>query len=188
MEFVPSIEEYANRAFRHLDAEARQEAIQEVICNACCAYARLVALGKTELAYPSALARFGVRQTKAGRKVGGKLNIRDVSSEHCQRLKGVVLERLNRFDAAESAWKEIVVEDKHAGPAEVAATRIDFTGWLGVLPRRLRRIANFLATGETTGNAAKKFGVSPGRVSQIRSELCRAWNSFQGVEPALASA
>jgi hypothetical protein len=35
--------------------------------------------------YPSALARFGVAQTKDGRKVGGRLNVRDVSFPYCQR-------------------------------------------------------------------------------------------------------
>ena len=84
MEMVPAIETHAKIAFRHLDAEAREEAIQEVICNACCAYARLVELKKTDLAYPSALARFGVAQTKDGRKVGGQLNCRDVLSDYCQ--------------------------------------------------------------------------------------------------------
>jgi hypothetical protein len=183
MALVPAIEKYAKRAFRHLDAEAREEMVQETICNGCAAFARLVALGKTDLAYPTALAKFGLRQAIAGRKVGGNLNIRDVSSLHCHRQKGIVLERLDRFDREEDAWREILIEDKHAGPAEVAASRIDFAGWLGVLPGRLRKIARFLAKGETTTDAAKKFRVSPGRISQIRSELCQAWNNFHGAEP-----
>lgn len=78
---LPRIQAYAKFAFRHLRAESREEAIQETVCNACQAYKRLTALGKTDLAYPSALARFGVSQTRAGRKVGGSLNIRDVSSK-----------------------------------------------------------------------------------------------------------
>ena len=145
MEMVPAIETHAKISFRHLDAEAREEAIQEVVCNACCAYARLAELKKTDLAYPSALARFGVAQTKDGRKVGGKLNCRDVLSEYCQQKKKLLVERLDQFDSEDEAWEEILVEDRHAGPAETAITRIDFATWLQLLPRRLRKIATFLA-------------------------------------------
>ena len=48
------------------------------------------------------------------------------------------------------------------------------------LPRKKRRIAALLATGETTKRTAKKFHVSPGRISQTRRELQRAWREFQG--------
>ena len=83
----------------------------------------------------------------------------------------------------------MLVEDKHAGPAEVAAiVRIDFATWLRFLPRRLRKIATFLANGETTTAAAKRFRVSQGRISQIRKELFLAWHRFQGDEPAVAVA
>ena len=183
---MPTIANHAKVAFRYLDAEAREEAVQETICNACQAYARLVELGKTDVAYPSALARFAVAQTRGGRKVGGRLNVHDVSSAYCQREKGITVEQLDKFDKEEETWQEVLVEDRHAGPAEVAVTRIDFSTWLHFLPRRLRRIATFLANGETTTAAAKRFRVSQGRISQIRKELFLAWHRFQGEEPALA--
>ena len=178
MEMVPAIEIHARISFKHLGAEAREEAIQEVVCNACCAYARLVELKKTDLAYPSALARFGVAQTKDGRKVGGTRNCGDVLSGYCQQKKKVLVDRLDQFDSEDEAWEEILVEDRHAGPAETAITRIDFATWLQHLPHRLRKIAMFLANGETTTTAAKKFRLSRGRISQIRKELFIAWRNF----------
>ena len=60
--------------------------------------------------------------------------------------------------------QEIILEDRHAGPAEVAACRLDFTAWLPSLPRRLRKIAALLATGESTGKVARRFKVSDGRM------------------------
>ena len=45
--------------------------------------------------------------------------------------------------------------------------------------------AKVLANGETTSAAAKKFRITPGRVSQIRRELEQAWHRFQG-EPTMA--
>ncbi len=82
-----------------------------------------------------------------------------------------------------------MVEDRHAGPAAVASTRIDFAAWLRILRPRERRIANVLASGETTGDVARRFDVSHGRISQIRRELKRSWGSFQGeVEGVVAGA
>lgn len=45
---LPTIGTHARIAFRHLDPEAREEALQEVIANACRAYVRLVELGKAD--------------------------------------------------------------------------------------------------------------------------------------------
>ena len=67
-----------------------------------------------------------------------------------------------------------------ATPADIAASRIDVREWLQTLPRRSRRLAERLATGESTSGAAQMFGISPSRVSQLRRELYGAWNTFQG--------
>ena len=127
-------------------------------------------------------------QTKDFRIVGGHLAIRDVLSPYCQKQKGVVVERLDRFDEEEEAWREILIEDRHAGPAEIAATRLDFAAWLRSLPGRLRKVAKVLATGETTTAAAQKFCVSAGRISQLRQELYQSWRRFVGEAPCPAMA
>ncbi len=182
---LPIIVRHAKIAFRHLNPEARDEAVQEAVCNACVAYARLVELGKPELAYPTVLAKYAVAQVNEGRKVGARLNCRDVLSGYCQRVKNLTVERLDRYDEQEQAWQEIIIEDRHAGPADVARVRLDFAALLETLSRRLRKITEMLATGESAGKVAKRFRVSPGRVSQMRRELCASWQSFQG-EPAAA--
>ena len=53
-------------------------------------------------------------------------------------------------------------------------------GWFRVLPRRRRKIALMLASGETTSEAAKKFGVTAARISQLRLWLRESWDAFQG--------
>jgi hypothetical protein len=50
---------------------------------------------------------------------------------------------------------------------------------LGTLSTRRRRIAHTLASGETTGGAAKKFAVTAGRISQVRRELDESWSRYQ---------
>ena len=182
----PAIQRHARVVFRHLRCEAREEAVQEVICNACCAVARLAELDKLDLAYPTVLARFAVAQVKDGRKVGCKLNIRDVLSPHCQQRKKVTVERLDKYDTDEGCWLEVLVEDRHAGPAETAAARIDVGDWMGTLPSRDRQIAESLAVGERTKDVARQFRLSQGRISQKRREYLESWQTFQG-EGAVAA-
>ena len=186
LKMLPAICLQARSAFRHLDREAIEEAIEETVANALVAYVRLFERGKVELAYPSVLALYAIRQISQGRRVGMKLNVRDVSSEYCRLKKGIPLERLDRFDRETGEWLEVVVEDRHAGPAETAAARIDIGEWFRGLPRRVGKIAKTLACGERTRAVAKQYGISPSRVSQIRSELAASWRQFQG-EPAAES-
>ena len=111
--------------------------------------------------------------------LGRPLNCKDISSAYCQRVKGVVVERLDHYDRNEEAWQEILVPDRTCTPAELAASRIDFPGWLDTLRRRDRRIAMTLAGGETTSRTARKFHISSARVSQIRRQLQHAWYQYQ---------
>ena len=177
---LPTIRRAAQIAFRGEPVEARGELVQAVIANAVVAIARLAELGKLELAYPSALARYAIAQVRSGRRVGSRLRIRDMMSEYAQRQKGFRVGQLDHFDQQEDQWQEIVVEDHRAGPAEIAACRIDFASWLRLLSRRQRKIALTLASGETTTAAAKKFRVTQGAISQFRQRLRRSWERFQG--------
>ena len=180
LQMLPVIKRSASIAFRHLKPEAREEAIQDVTANALVAFVRLVELGKADVAFPTVLARYGVSQFRSGRRVGTRLNVRDVMSPYAQRSKGIRVERLHHYDREECAWREIVVEDRTVTPADIALTRIDFSDWLDTLPKRQRKIAETLAMGESTSRTARMFQISAGRVSQIRHQLFDRWQEFQG--------
>ena len=175
---LPRIVNHARVAFRHLKGEARQDAIQEVVANSLVAFVALVRRGKMSLAYPTPLAKFAVAQYADGRRVGNSMNVRDVSSEYAKKAKGIRLERLDHYDNVEECWNEVLIEDKTTTPAELAATRIDFRAWLNQLSCRDRKIARFLSLGNRTQDAAHKFGLSEGRVSQLRRELAGNWKAF----------
>ncbi len=181
---APKIRQCATNAFRHLSPEARAEAVQDVVCNAMVAFIHLYDRGKTDLAYPTVLARYGIAQHRCGRRVGTKLNIRDACSPYAAAMRGIQVERLDRYNEEEQAWKEILVADDHASPAELAASRIDFPAWLATLSRRDKKIAMKLAWGESTGTVARLFRITAGRVSQLRRELRDAWLRFHGEDPA----
>jgi hypothetical protein len=170
------IRRLAFQAFCHHNPAQRRELIQEVIANAYTAFARLVAQGKADIAYPTPLARFAIQQVCGGRRVGTPVNRRDVCSPA---NRHVVVESLCRYDVPADAWREVLVEDRHAGPAETAAARLDIAAWLAELPSSQRRIAQTLSTGETTKRTAQQHRVSPGRNSQLRRELQASWQAFQ---------
>ena len=183
LRMLPAIRKQARSAFGHLDPEARGEAVQEATASATVAFKRLWDRGKADRAYPSALARYGIQRVKVGRRVGTRQNVRDVSSEYCQIEKRLVMQRLDYYDRQQDGWREVLIEDRRAGPAETAASRIDFPAWLKTLRRRNRQIAWRLALGETTRHVARWFNLSTGRISQMRRELEQSWRAFHG-EPA----
>jgi hypothetical protein len=179
LKMLPQIRQQARSAFRWADPEAQEELIAETVANAFSAFARLVERGKTELAYPTPLAQFAIRQLRSGRRVGAKLSVNDVSSRYAQLAKGIVVDRLDHFDHEQGEWRETLLEDRKAGPAETAAARIDVADWFKSLARGKRRIAKTLARGEATSAVAAMFGLTPGRISQLRQELKQSWESFQ---------
>ena len=191
LSMLPLIRRIARYSFRpHLHGDDFDDAVQEVVANAMVAYARLVEQGRGHTAKASPLARYAIRQYWEGRRTGCELNVRDVMSERCRRSKGVQVESLHHWDQQDREWQEVLVEDKHVTPAELAASRIDFPAWLATLRTRDRKIAETLATGEPTGRVARMFGVSAARVSQLRRELMDAWREFHELadpaEPAVA--
>ena len=187
---LPAIVKQVRFAFRHLGPEARSEALQNCVANAMIAYAR----GSTNWAglrwhtHPF-WAATRLPRRRDFRVVGGHLDIKDVLSPYCQAKKNVVVERLDKYDKTEDQWQEILVEDHRAGPFEIVRTKLDFAAWLRSLPIKSRRIAKMLANGERTADVARRFGLSDGRISQIRAELAASWRRFVGdTEPPAAAA
>ena len=104
----------------------------------------------------------------------------DSLARYAQRKSGFKVARLHQADAAENAWKEVLVAGRRATPAELAASRIDFAAWWKRLPRRKRRIAAALAAGVTTSEAARTFRLTASRISQLRREFEASWRQFHG--------
>ena len=176
---LPRIRRIARYAFRHSHPAKREDFVAEVVANVYCAFHRLVTRGQADLAYPTILGWFAVRQVREGRLVGSHLNVRDVMSPYGQRRKGFSVQPLPEASENDD-WQELVVEDRHASPAEVATFKIDFADWLKQLKRSKRQLAVRLAIGETTGDAALRFRLTSSRISQLRKELHQNWDEFQG--------
>ncbi len=178
LKLLPAIRSQLRFAFRYLATEARQEAIQEGLASTLVAYRRLVQQGRAEIARPSPLANYAVRQFFAGRLTGNRLNVRDLTSTAGRLRHGFTIERLDRWDDRDECWQEVLVEDRSCTPAELAASRIDFAAWLATLSARDRKIAKLLASGHSTSEVSEATGLSWARISQKRRELKDSWDQF----------
>ena len=174
---LPVITRSASLAFRSLDAEAREEAMAEVMANAYVAFARLTELDKTDLAFPTVLALYGIRQYWDGRRVGTKANRHDAYAQPAR------LPREYLGTPQDQGWKEPLIDNRRSPVPDQAAFRIDFPRWLETLPERDRDIVLRLCQGERPVDVARHHGITRGRVSQLRRELHDGWLRFHGELP-----
>jgi DNA-binding NarL/FixJ family response regulator len=183
---LPQIRRQAEVALRFCQSEAREEFVAEVIALAYRAWVRLVDQGREQIARPTPLAQYALRQVRAGRRLGCRQHVQELLSDYARQTHGFTVERIDRPEVRLGGWRQILVEDHRAGPAETAAARLDVAAWLRTLSTRNRRIAKALALGNTTSAVAQKFGLSAGRVSQLRNWLWLHWQRFQS-GPATAT-
>lgn len=178
MQLLPAIVRTARYSLRGFRCDL-EDAMQEVVANAFVTFVALVRRGKMDLAYGSVLGRLAAAQFKDGRRVGNSLCCHEVLSPYAQRLKHFKCESLDHRDKDDqNEWCEVLVEDKTAGPFDIVRTKLDFDAWLHSLPRRDRKVAQYLSVGNRTSEAAVKFGLSEGRISQLRRSLEKSFHDF----------
>ena len=171
---LPKIRAVAAFNFRHLRAEAREEAIEEVIANAFVAFAKLMEQNRGHQAFGSTLGRYAVRQFRVGRRVGVRFKSTDIMARRARQSRTQRLEDLEEMGAS---WTAVVANHRTPVPDQ-AAFRIDFQSWLRLLRPQQRRVVEALVANYSTSEVARQIGVSAARVSQMRRELHAAWEQF----------
>jgi hypothetical protein len=194
LDLIPTIEKHARIAFRYRNATEREEATAEAVAVAFKAFVALKASGKDPARdFPSQMASFAVLQVKGGRQVGTKCSSTDVLSRKAQLKRGFhvgsICPRQNyrddvRLDDNGRCWLgdlNCCLQDNFQTPIpEQVAFRIDFFDFICGLNARDRELACFLGQGHSAREAAAKFKVSRGRISQLRKRWRRDWLLQQG--------
>ena len=193
MAMVPQIQRRAQRAFRACTAELREEIVAEVVADCFIWYRRLVELGRINDAHANALAHYSIKRIASGVQVGCRRNRFDTASRYARLKTGMRREPLYWRDSDTGEWHEMLLEAPGASPADLAAARIDIRHWFSTLSIRNRAIAVALAAGERTHRVAEQFGLSSGRIAQMRREFAKSWLALHGLgpngrEPSLATA
>jgi hypothetical protein len=179
---LPRIEGHADVAFRDVRCPDHKEELRaEAVALAWLWFLRLADRGRDAAAFPGALATFACRAARSGRRLCGQEAAGDVLSRRAQRCKGFAVSPLPATSTlGGNAYDEALRDNTRTPPDEQAAFRIDFPAWLASQGRRRRRVAEELMGGESPRAVARRLGVSPPRISQMRRELHDDWHRFCG--------
>jgi hypothetical protein len=190
---LPRIELHARVWSRHLVCPGqRDDFVSEAVALAWRSFLRLAERGRDATQFASALASLAVRAVRSGRRLCGQERSKDVMSPLAQRLHGFRVEPLTQpsrpgHDGLFSdphgqdfrdAFEARLRDNTQTPVADQAAFRCDFPAWLLTLTQRNRQVVDDLVAGEGTGDVARKFGLSPGRVSQLRRQFEGDWQRF----------
>src|SRR5262249_28823513 len=158
------------------------------------AHVTLKARGRNPAEFPSMLASFAALHVKNGRHVGGRRSSRDVLSRKAQQRHGFRVEPLpistrTAFDnlyaevhgqQKQDALEECLRDNTQTPVPDQVAFRLDFPAFLQTLTDRDRQMARALAAGHAAKHVADQFGLTPGRVTQLRQQWQREWLISQG--------
>jgi hypothetical protein len=194
LELIPIVQRQARFAFRGRPEADREEVAAEAVAAAYASYVGLRARGKDPVRdFPCALAAYAVLHVKAGRLMGSGNSTTDALSPLAQRKRGFRVESLHVSggiprDNVHSTtdrrrhdeFEEQLRDNTRSAVPDQAAFRIDFPEFLGSLGNRDRALVRFLALGNTGQVAAARFGMSEGRVSQLRKTWRERWCQYQG--------
>ena len=180
LRILPRVQRHAQCCFRHLGAEAQEEAVAQAMALAFAAFRRLQEQGKDPFAFPSKLATIAVKQVQAGRSLGNRQSRTDILSPATQRRWGFQVQSLapQRAEDPES-WHEAVVDNTQTPPADAAAFRMDFRQWLASLTPRHRQLVDLLTLSYTPTQVARQLQMSRSRISQLRKAFARQWYASQ---------
>src|SRR6185312_12802038 len=112
---------------------------------------------------------------------------KDVISPLAQARHSFAVASLPEGSSLDGNVLDVALHDNTRSPVpDQVAFRFDFPAWLNTLSERDKRVADDLMLGERTLDVARKHGLSPGRVSQLRREFMERWRAFFGEDPGAA--
>jgi hypothetical protein len=186
LQILPRIERHGRIAFRDVRCPHRkEEALQEMRALAWRWFVRLVKKGKDPAKFPSALAVFAARRVRSGRLLCRHEKSRDAMSPRAQRMHSFTLEALHQANSLSGApYAEALRDNSRTPPPDQVAFRHDFPAWRRTRSERDRRIIDALMVGDRGLDIARRHGLTPARVSQLRRDFHGDWTRFCGDECA----
>jgi hypothetical protein len=182
---LPKVLSHGRVYFRHLRCpHQKADAVAEMVALAWAWHLRLAERGKDSTLFPTALASYAARAVRSGRRACGQESGRDALSPSAQRRHGFLVSALPEVSAlSDNPLAEALHDNTQTPPDEQCAFRIDFPAWRAGRTERDRRLLDDLMLGEPTSYVAGKYGLSPGRVSQLRREFLTDWRRFISEPP-----
>jgi hypothetical protein len=180
---LPRIELHGRCFFRHKKGDKRDEAVAEMVALAWKSFVNCVRNGKDPTQWPTALACYAVRAVHNGRRLCGQERINDVLSPRAQRGHNFTVVSLPEGGSLNgNVFDEALIDNTHTPVDEQVAFRLDFPAWRRTRSDRDRRVIDDLMLGERTMAVADRYGLTPGRVSQLRRDFALDWDRFSGLD------
>jgi DNA-directed RNA polymerase specialized sigma24 family protein len=181
LELLPQFQAHAEFAFRFVRCEqARADCVAETVALAWKGFLALARRDKDPGAFVTTFARRCAQAVRAGRRLAGQESGRDVLAPAARYGHGFAVGRLPDYTTPYGAWQESLMDNTRSPVDEAAAFRLDFPCWLATLAERDRRLVEDMTLGHRTVDLARQFGLSAGRVSQLRRHYHAAWRRFHG--------
>jgi hypothetical protein len=172
---LPRFVAHARFAFRRVACpEARADRVAEALALAWKHFVALARRGKRPERFVTTLALRCTQAVKAGRRMAGSERGRDVLSPVARVRHGFSVARLPDRDRAvdrhplPGELAEALDDNTRSPVPEQAAFRLDFPRWRASRRRRDRKVLDVLAAGERTEDVARRFRISPGRVTGLQ--------------------
>jgi hypothetical protein len=184
--FKPRIEQQAGVSFRRYsrNRELVEELTQEAMGLGWHHYLTMKLKGeKDPEEFVSVFAERVCQGVRNGRKITGQERAKSISNPRTQAIRGICQQSLPEQDTGTENHDLLrAIQDERDSPPDMAAYLIDTKEWLAQLPERKRELAMDMAAGDSTTDLAEKYGMTQGRVSQIRRELVESNRQFHGDE------
>lgn len=179
---LPRIARHARFYFRHLKRQHdHDDAVAEAVALAWKWFVRLVQQGKHPEEFVSAIATFAARAVKGGRRLCGQEKAKDVLSRTTQARRGFTVTGFPEFSTLTRHALEEALHDNATTPVpDQVSFRMDFPAWLATRSVRDRELIGELITDERNQDSARRFGISPSRISQLRLAYLADWRLYCG--------
>lgn len=181
LKLLPRLQLHAKIYARHLACyHQKAEFIAEVITLSWLWFTRLRAQGKDPAQFPSVLATYAARAAGSGRRLCGQEKAKDALSPRAQKRHGFAVSSLPSFSSLNgNVWDEALQDNMTTPAPEQVGFRCEFPEWRRSRTERDRRIIDTMMSGERPLTVAKRFGLSPARISQLKRELHDDWRRFR---------
>lgn len=176
---LPRIRAHARYAFRSVACpDTRADRVAETVALAWRHFAALSRRGKDPAGLVTTLSLRASQAVKAGRRLVRSDGARDALSPVARVRHGFTVSRLPNPRGGDHHLIDALAHNTRTPPPEQAAFRLDYPRWRAGFRPRTRAVLDALAVGGRTGEVARRFGLSMGRVSQLRRAFAASWRRF----------
>ena len=176
------IETHARIYFRQVKCWfKRADYIADTVALAFKWFRRLALKGKDARKFASALATYAARAVKCGRRITQQLKPQDVLSEVAQQRHGFYVGKIPDFSTLDTnPLQEALIDNTRSPVPDQVQFRLDFPSWLRTRTQRDRSLIGDMMAGQRTLDMSRRYGISPGRISQLRRDFYEDWQRFCG--------